>query len=80
MTLISKARQTPSRASQVNPNSDWLNLRGAWTTNLVVLVAIRLFFAIIPVGLNFTSARCCNGLCLLSALTPTHMMTFTHRA
>ncbi|TPX58089.1 hypothetical protein PhCBS80983_g03403 [Powellomyces hirtus] len=34
--------------SQTNPNSTWVNLRGSWLTNLLVMVLIRLGAAIVP--------------------------------
>ncbi|KAJ3015533.1 hypothetical protein HKX48_004558 [Thoreauomyces humboldtii] len=34
--------------SQTNPNSTWVNLRGSWLTNLLVMVVIRLGMAIVP--------------------------------
>ncbi|KAJ2769015.1 sphingolipid homeostasis protein orm1 [Coemansia nantahalensis] len=32
----------------INPNSHWVNLKGSWTTNIVVIVALRLMFGTIP--------------------------------
>ncbi|KAJ3025294.1 hypothetical protein HDV00_012797 [Rhizophlyctis rosea] len=32
----------------VNPNSNWVNLRGSWVTQLVVLLGIRIGLGIIP--------------------------------
>ncbi|KAJ3185844.1 hypothetical protein HDU85_001213 [Gaertneriomyces sp. JEL0708] len=34
--------------SIINPNSHWVNLRGSWTTNLVILLLIRCTMAIVP--------------------------------
>ncbi|KAJ3150304.1 hypothetical protein HDU86_006695 [Geranomyces michiganensis] len=34
--------------SQTNPNSTWVNLRGSWLTNLLMMVLIRLGAAIVP--------------------------------
>lgn len=31
-----------------NPNSSWLNLRGTWLTNVLIVVAIKLAFSLVP--------------------------------
>ncbi|KAI8820467.1 ORMDL family [Fimicolochytrium jonesii] len=34
--------------SQTNPNSGWINLRGSWLTNLLMMVLIRLSMSVLP--------------------------------
>ena len=37
-----------STANGTNPNTNWLNLRGTWLTNVLLVVAFRAVFALIP--------------------------------
>lgn len=47
--IISKtAKPLSPHPTQLNPNSNWVNFRGAWVTNMVLLVFLRMFFTIIP--------------------------------
>ncbi|KAJ1824534.1 sphingolipid homeostasis protein orm1 [Coemansia aciculifera] len=32
----------------VNPNSHWVNLKGSWTTNIVLIIVFRLVFGVLP--------------------------------
>ncbi|KAL7746440.1 sphingolipid homeostasis protein orm1 [Sorochytrium milnesiophthora] len=40
-------QQDDQRASS-NPNWNWLNYKGTWTTTLIVIAAMRLFFGVMP--------------------------------
>ena len=31
-----------------NPNASWVNFKGTWTTNTLLVAGLRLFFAVIP--------------------------------
>ena len=31
-----------------NPNSSWFNLRGAWLTNVLIVVVMKISFSILP--------------------------------
>jgi hypothetical protein len=31
-----------------NPNSSWLNLRGAWYTNLIITIVLKIAFSTLP--------------------------------
>lgn len=33
---------------QGNPNVDWLNFRGTWLTNVLIVVVLRVLFAAVP--------------------------------
>ncbi|KND03857.1 uncharacterized protein SPPG_01311 [Spizellomyces punctatus DAOM BR117] len=35
-------------SSTINPNSTWVNLRGSWLTNILIMVLLRLGMAIVP--------------------------------
>ncbi|KAI9232821.1 MAG: ORMDL family [Podila humilis] len=40
--------QTLDQHSQTNLNSSWMNDKGAWVTNVLIVVLIKFFFGIIP--------------------------------
>jgi hypothetical protein len=46
--LISKAHAIDPHPSQQNPNSSWVNNRGAWVTNFVLYVLLRIGFSVVP--------------------------------
>lgn len=50
--LVSKIkddiRLMDNRPSQSNQNSNWVNFRGAWVTNMVLLFSLRVFFSVVP--------------------------------
>ncbi|KAF9361850.1 hypothetical protein BGX26_011074 [Mortierella sp. AD094] len=52
MTLASMYKtdyvQILDQHSQANLNSSWVNDKGAWMTNVVIILFIKLFFGIIP--------------------------------
>lgn len=31
-----------------NPNADWLNFRGTWITNVLIVVALKVLFTCVP--------------------------------
>lgn len=41
---------TPS-LPDTNPNTSWLSLRGTWLTNVLIVVALKLAFGLVP-GIN----------------------------
>lgn len=46
--VIARVKRMNPHPSQVNMNSNWVNSRGAWVTNLVIIAALRYVFGIIP--------------------------------
>ncbi|KAF9561279.1 hypothetical protein EC968_005798 [Mortierella alpina] len=52
MTLASMYKtdyvQTLDQHSQANLNSSWVNAKGAWMTNVILICFIKIFFGIIP--------------------------------
>eukprot|EP00158_Paraphelidium_tribonemae_P002826 Partr_v1_DN25707_c0_g1_i3_m74490 putative S. cerevisiae len=46
--IIDKAKPISHHPSQPNMNSSWVNLRGAWVTNFIILVALRIGASVIP--------------------------------
>ena len=46
--LITKTHGIDHNPSQVNPNSTWVNSRGSWTTNIVLIACIRIVASTIP--------------------------------
>ncbi|KAF8940572.1 hypothetical protein BGZ47_007706 [Haplosporangium gracile] len=52
MTLASMYKtdyvQTCDQHSQTNLNSSWVNDKGAWMTNVVIVCLIKFFFVIVP--------------------------------
>lgn len=39
---------TTNTASGSNPNTTWLNLRGTWLTNVLLVVAFLFVFSLLP--------------------------------
>ncbi|KAF9434372.1 hypothetical protein BGZ76_008131 [Entomortierella beljakovae] len=52
MTLASMYKtdyvQILDQHSQANLNSSWVNDKGAWMTNVIIILLIKLFYGIIP--------------------------------
>jgi len=46
--IISKTKPADPYPSQVNQNSNWVNFRGAWITNFILLAFLRAFMSVIP--------------------------------
>ncbi|KAI3647915.1 hypothetical protein MP228_008136 [Amoeboaphelidium protococcarum] len=46
--LIAKTKGSSSYPSMINPNSTWVNSKGAWTMNALVILILRIAFGIIP--------------------------------
>lgn len=42
--------QSPNSTAKAgpNPNTSWLNMRGTWLTNLLLVLAFRFVFSLIP--------------------------------
>ncbi|KAJ1507938.1 hypothetical protein HMI56_007534, partial [Coelomomyces lativittatus] len=50
---------------RTNPNWDWVNYKGAWTTNIVIICAMRILFGVVPIitpELAWTLTNVCHNI------------------
>lgn len=46
--IIGLTKGIDAHPSQTNHNSNWVNFRGAWVTNFLLLVLLRVTFSVVP--------------------------------